>query len=229
MSRSDRAGMDGIVMDADYMDRHDVIQRYIRHALSTAELDAFEVLLLADASLIDQVELQKLINEAFRKELSPRAVARTAVNWPVWTRRIAALAACLVLSFYVALQSPRMVDSLTAMPSMPELRLENLRGPSVLHDIRLSSLPAQNMLSSMVRVPLEIDVGPQLDDVFRYRVKVWQPSTGQVLVEANTLSATNDGWLNYDMLVAQGLRGQFQVDVSEIGSRDLQTYQLIFQ
>jgi hypothetical protein len=221
-------------MNAEYIDQYDVIQRYLYRALSEAELSAFEIYLLCHPELIADIEQQKVINNVFREELSKdkRWLRQSIASAPalphsLW-RRATPLVACMLFAFYVGVNSQISHQSREVL-KLDAVVLQSLRGSQTPYDIRLSALHVAPSLSSVVEVPLHIDVGPQLESNQRYHLRLWQPSTGIVLANVEQLQIAPSGWLDYSVDVSANLRGQFQLEVSKLADRDQQHFQVLFQ
>jgi hypothetical protein len=221
-----------IAMNAEYIGHHDVIQRYLYRTLTDTELSAFEIYLLCHPELIAEIEQQKIINAVFREELGrDKRWLQSAVSVPSapsWWRQAVPLAACMLFAFYVGLNS-QLAPQSREVSQLNTVVLQSLRGPQALHDIRLSALQVVPSLSSMVAVPLHIDVGPQLEPNQRYHLQLWQPATGVVLANVDQLQAEATGWLDYKVEVSANLRGQFQLEISAAADRDQQHFQVLFQ
>ncbi|MES2603849.1 MAG: hypothetical protein V4603_02870 [Pseudomonadota bacterium] len=215
------------MMDTSYLDEHDVIQRYIRHALSDDELAAFEILLISRPELIDEIETQRLINASFKQQLAGTGykpgIYAEHIN-PLM-RKSLPLAAGVIVALLIGLNTPGLSgrDSGPSTVVADTVTLQALRSSAVQQAIDMTAMTASGV--STVTLPLRIDVGPQLAADQRYALRLVD-TDGAVLVQATALAASADGWLDYRLQVARDMRGVHQLEISEVASGDSQVFEL---
>lgn len=215
-------------MDRAYIDEYDVVQRYIRRTLSEAELGQFEVYILANASIIDEIEQQKLLNQIFREEL-PKANKAAAASQNILHRfrHVLPLAACLVLALYVGLNTGgRSGLDAPAATTLTTLVLQDLRGVSSTFS---AAVPADAGANAQVNLPLKIDVGPQLEDVVSYSVFVRSGDGKSVVAQQENQKAGADGWLELTVALPAATPATYQVEVVEFPRGDSRSYPISLQ
>lgn len=219
------------MMDTNYLDEHDVIQRYIRRALNDDELAAFEILLISRPELIDEIETQRLINASFKEQLAGRGYKPGiyAEHIDPLLRKSLPLAAGIVVALLIGLNTPGFRGKDSATPSnivTDTVVLQALRSGAAQQTIDMTTLTASGMTT--VTLPVHIDVGPQLSADQRYSLQLVGVD-GKALVQATALAATADGWLDYRLQVAGEVRGIHQLEIREVASGDSQVFELNFR
>ncbi len=229
-----------IVMDESYLQAHDVIQRFIRHALQPDELQAFEISLIANPALIERIEIQRLVNAAFKQQLTAgkHSNAFLLQYLSPLLRKVLPVAAVLVLGVFIGLKAFDQPESPAAdarVFTANTLMLENFRGSVQENIIELSELTTGTPASSKVLLPLRIDVGPQLVADQRYQLQlIGQDKKSSVLAKADALAATSEGWLEYSLELPADVRGHYQLQISllpinEGGNNEQQNYLFNFR
>ena len=221
------------MMDTAYLAEHDVIQRYIRGQLNADELSTFEILLITNPALIDEIEMQRVINASFREQLSTRGYKPGFYIEHVapLLRRGLPLAAGLMVALLVVINTSDSGSSLhqdieRSSMMTDTVVLQALRSGPVQQSIDFSALAVKGAVS--ITLPLHIDVGPQLSTEQRYNV-VLVNAEGTALAQATALTASADGWLDYRLELASDVRGFHHLQVTEATSGDQQGFDLNFR
>lgn len=219
------------MMDASYLAEHDVIQRYIRGQLSGDELSAFEILLITDPTLIDEIEMQRVINASFKEQLSIRGYKPGFYIEHVapLLRRGLPLAAGLMVALLVVINTgDREPDAVPEVSSIvgDTIVLQALRSGPVQQTVDLSALAAKG--ATRITLPLHIDVGPQLSADQRYDL-VLVNVDDKPLVQESALTATADGWLDYKLQLASDARGVHHLQITETSAGEQQNFDLNFR
>lgn len=220
--------MQATSMDRAYIDEHDVVQRYIRRTLSESELSCFEIYMLANASIVEEIEQQRMLNQIFREELpkATRALANSQ-NMVHRLRHALPLAACLVLAVYVGVNiSGRQALDTAAVATLDTVVLQDLRGTTEAFTV---SVPASVDRSASVELPLKIDVGPQLEPVVTYSVAVHSSDGKVMLSQLENQRASGDGWLQLTVALPAATPASYQVEVVEFPRGDSRSYSLSLQ
>jgi hypothetical protein len=211
-------------MNRAYIDEYDVVQRYIRHTLPAQELEQFEVYILSNPSIINEIEQQKVLNQIFREELPKANKAAAAQGMLQRFRHVIPLAACLVLALYVGiLTKDRAAFSAPPAVMLDPLVLQDLRGATTTFG---AELPADIASHAQVSLPLRVDVGPKLEPVVTYSVFVRSGTT--VVSSQENQQASADGWLDL-VVMLPATPASYQVEVVEFPRGESRRYSLYLQ
>lgn len=169
-------------MDKDYIEQFDVIRRYHQNKLNDDELNSFEVYILENPDIINVIEKEKAIHDAFRENES---LLNSDENKPAgipWGRGFA-----IAASLFVAVVA---VFSFQGNPDymvQPPVVLETFRGAGD-NTFQVSGEPI---------VQFQIDMGPaELLDNNNFNVELVD-AAGNPVFRSTGLSADAEGWLYF--------------------------------
>ena len=189
-------------IDKDYIEEFDVIRRYHQHKLSDEELNSFEVYILEHPEIINVIEKEKAIHDAFREnEPLLKGGAATGMPWGKGLAMAASLFIAVLVVFNYAGNRP-------AYDLQPPVVLETFRGA----DTRVA-------LSGQPVVQFQVDMGPaELIDSNAFTVELVD-ADGNAGYRATGLVADADGWLYYTLEGQQEtLSGAYDVRVYPDGN-----------
>jgi hypothetical protein len=188
-------------MNKDYLEKFDVIRRYHQHRLTDEELNSFEVYILENPEIINVIEQEKVIHDAFREHaplLKEDIAGTSSVPWG----RGLAMAACLLVAVVAVFNYTGNQPSFSVQPPVI---LETFRGAGD-NTVQVNGQPI---------VQFQIDMGPA--ELLRTNAFTAElaDADGNVTYRVTGLSADADGWLFYT------LEGQ---DAVLLGTHEVRVY-----
>ncbi len=164
-------------MDANFIEEHQFIERYVGGELSEAELNDFEVYMLDNPEVIDSIEAQRILQAARSGE---ELAAHTKQQKPKRSWQPLAIAAVVMLGVGVVFIQQQQPDVSALVATVPEtLVFGAQRGVEELPAMHVSHQGPPLQL-------LKIDPGPFPGRLYDLRLAA---KNGEVVVELNGLSA----------------------------------------
>ena len=235
----------------DYLERHELIQRYLRQELSATELACLEAAIIAKPALIEHIEQQRLLNAAHRANataLQPGAVgehsaeyatqdstkgggeSHTKGNAEAMGPRLVGIGARPWVSRALPLAAC-LVVALFVMSRSPlwdgGIRGGDQAAQPVLVLQTLRGSVAVHTVMAGAPLALRIDVGPPRADA-RYRLRLLEAESGQLRLQLDNLAADSEGWLQTN-LAATALTGRHRLEVQSQDGTRTQSFLLDFQ
>lgn len=193
-------------MNREYIESNDVVARYIRNQLAEDELNLFEVYLLDNPDILDEVRIEERVHKEFQNNralLRPKGDSLrpgSRINYRVYAMAASVMFAALLLLPLLNLTEPQLQE--------PVL-LESFRGQEqFVHE--LSGEPIIQFL---------IDAGTDSESSFS--ISLIEVSSGAVIARANNLLPTSESLIHYSLEDTGRLLGRYTLIVlnSENGSR----------
>ena len=127
-------------MDEHYIRAHDIIDRYLKDALSDQEQYAFEQYYFEHPEMLKELEMASAMRDALRSSTSLKPAAAPGESWgqrllgliqtPAWSLSATGLATVLAVWFAVRPGGPQ---ATTPLPVVAEIELLRVRGTQ--HDV----------------------------------------------------------------------------------------------
>ncbi len=203
-------------IDKAYIEEFDVIRRYQQNKLSEEELNSFEIYILENPDIINVLEQEKILHDAFR-EHEPLLKPGKEKSISLFAGRGMALAACLVLGVVAVFNFS---GNQSSYELQPPVVLETFRGAAD-NTVQLSGQPI---------LQFQVDMGPaEFLDSNSFTAELVDAS-GSSLFRSAGLSVDADGWLFYSLdAQAETLQGNYQLKVyPDAQSSNATSYSLEF-
>ena len=204
-----------------------LIDRYVRHQLTTEEASEFELRMLADPQLFAAVQRAELMQQSFKAQAaSTNQPGQPHPNRKVsylpfgqWIKQPMSMAASVMLGIGVVL-----VANLSTQPSGIDGLQRGYGVNSVVSIGQARSATGEIVLPSAIHL-LQVDVGISLSDAM-YTLSLSNENNGQSL----EFQVTADGNGMVRALTPANLQGLYQLSVQQQGSDDvLASYSLRFE
>jgi hypothetical protein len=183
------------------------VDRYLNQQMDAAEIAAFEIRMLDEPALLEQVQLIEALKQGLQEqEVSLRTVpVQTAkiLSFTGWLRQPLSMAASVLLAVLVLQQFVQGSDTSNSTGIGTVLLLENSRG----------AMPAEFRGAPPYLFQIDVGFGNQADN---FNVTLRDDNNTQVLL-MDGLHADPDGWVR--LVVDQPLAGNYQM---ELGWMDAQ-------
>lgn len=203
-------------MDKDYIEKFDVIRRYHKNKLTDEELDSFEVYILENPDIINVIEKEKAIHEAFKEHEALLKESEASSQSLPWGKGLA-MAACLFVAVFAVINFQ---GNQTDYALQPPVILETFRGAGS-DAIEVSGLPV---------VQFQVDMGPvELLESQLFSAEL-SSASGNTVYQVSGLPVDGDGWVYY-ILEDQVdiLSGQYEVKVYPDDNPDrISTFPVVF-
>lgn len=200
-------------MNREYIESNDVIARYIRNQLAEDELNLFEVYLLDNPDILDEVRIEERIHKEFQNN---SALLRSKGDSPPQDNRINYRVYAMAASVLFA--------ALLLVP------LLNLTGPRLQEPVLLESFRGQEQfvyeISGEPIIQFLLDAGADSEGAFS--ISLIEVSSGDVIARANDLLPTSEGLVPYSLADTGRLLGRYTLILLNSENESRRSFELNF-
>ena len=213
------------MMDRDYIEQHDILDRYRRNQLTPEMRIEFEEYILDKPDLIEQLELDMLFESGLQgqtagslKEASASSIRPRGLFFAA-SAAFSLLAASVVLNFLQNSENRRLTDELArASGAQPNIQILDL--PTVLSDGG-SFRPVGTLLLDTPAAIAIFNVQLPFPEEPRFRVLIRSHPEGREILVLNDVEPHGEGDLVFSLPLALFEPGNYYVEVSADGGEPL--------